>query len=176
MERLCSFGKKKESFMFEAQAFEQALIKGDWEQVFDLATQWSQSQSSGPPAFFSLNVIYLLRGEFALAWKMHAKSLHEEEDIKQVQEWVGSVLEAYPNEGYVHLIHGLFLAQSGQSEQSLASYQECARLVPESPFPHFFMAQIYQWMKKTDQVIKAYREAVKLDPNYIAARLNLGEA
>ena len=78
---------------------------------------------------------------------MHAKSLHEEEDIEKVREWIDRLVSTYSEEGFVHLIHGLFLSQSGQSEQSLNCYQKAVQLVPESPFPHFFMAQIYQWMR-----------------------------
>jgi len=130
--------------MSDGNAVEQAIIQGDWDQAVETATQWSQSESAGPPAFFALNAMHLLRGEFALAWQMHAKSLQEEEDINQVRAWVDRILETHPDEGYLHLIRGLFLAQSGQSEQSMESYQEAVRLAPESPFPHFFLAQIYQ--------------------------------
>ena len=88
--------------------------------------------------FFALNVVYLLKGEFALAWKMYAKSLQEEADIADVREWVDRLSKTYPEEGYAYLLHGMFLAQSGQSEQSIASYQKAIELTPDSPFPHFF--------------------------------------
>ena len=123
-----------------------------------------------------MNAVYLLKGEFALAWKMYAKSLQDEADIADVREWVDHLNTTYPEEGYVHLLQGLFLAQSGQSEQSITSYQKAMELVPDSPFPHFFLAQIYQRMAQADKAIKAYRQAVKLDPAYLAARLNLGVA
>ena len=95
---LFDFGKEKENFMSDIRSVEQALVKGEWDRMFDAATQWSQSQSAGPLAFFALNVMHLLRGEFVLAWQMHAKSLHEEEDIRQVREWIGSILETHPCE------------------------------------------------------------------------------
>ncbi len=107
--------------MSDGNAVEQAIIQGDWDQVVETATHSSQSESAGPPAFFVLNAMHLLRGEFALAWQMHAKSLQEEEDIKQVRAWVDGILKTHPDEGNLYLIRGLFLAQSGQSEQSMDS-------------------------------------------------------
>ena len=162
--------------MSEEQTIEQAFLRRDWDAVLDAATQWTQRETAGPRAFFALNVVYLLKGEFALAWKMYAKSLQEEADIANVCEWVERLCESYPEDGSVHLLYGMFLAQSGQSEQSIKSYHTAMKLSPDSPFPHFFLAQIYQRMAQTDQAIKAYRQAVTLDPTYAAARLNLGAA
>ncbi|MYA27778.1 MAG: tetratricopeptide repeat protein, partial [Nitrospira sp. SB0666_bin_27] len=162
--------------MSEEQTIEHAIVRGDWDAVIEAATHWSQGGTTGPRAFFALNIVYLLKGEFALAWKMYAKSLQEEADIANVREWVDRLSQMYPEEGFVHLMHGMFLAQSGQSEQSITSYHKAIELAPDSPFPHFFLAQIYQRMSQTDKAIKAYRQAVKLDPAYAAARLNLGAA
>ena len=119
--------------MSEEQTIEQAILRGDWDAVIDAATQWTQSATAGPRAFFALNAMYLLKGEFGLAWQMHAKSLQDEADIANVREWADRLNTTYPEEGYVHLLYGLFLAQSGQSEQSIKSYQTAIQLAPDSP-------------------------------------------
>ena len=102
--------------MSEEQTIEQAILKGDWDAVLIAATHWTQSETVGPRAFIALNIVYLLEGEFALAWKMYAKSLQEEADIANVREWVDRLSTTHPEEGSVHLLQGMFLAQSGQSE------------------------------------------------------------
>ena len=93
-----------------------------------------------------MNVVYLLRGQFGFAWKMHAQSLEAQEDIESVQAWVSQMQKDYPQIGTVQLVAGMFLAQSGQSENSLACYQEAIRLSPELPIRTFFwLRSINAW-------------------------------
>ncbi|MFZ1802496.1 MAG: hypothetical protein WAU05_01120, partial [Nitrospira sp.] len=60
-------------------------------------------------------------GRFADAWKTHALCLEAAQDIAVVGEWVNDLLGREMECGYAHLVKGLFLAQSGQSEQSMQS-------------------------------------------------------
>ena len=154
----------------------EVIICGDWDGALERGQAWADSESGGPLAYFALNAVYLLKGDFRLAWQMYPKCLQEEGDITKVQEWVDRLRQEHPATSSVHLLYGLFLAQSGQSENSIGSYHEAMKHDPQSPYPHFFLAQIQQRMGRIDQAIKSYREAVRLDPTYIAARLNLGVA
>ena len=97
-----------------------------------------------PRPHFALNVIYLLRGEFAEAWNTHSKCLQEPEDIALVKTWIEGFVARQPEQANAHLVMGLFLAQSGQSEQSIASYKESIKLAPQSAYPHYFVAQIHE--------------------------------
>ena len=90
--------------MSEEQTIERAILGGDWDAVRDAATAWMESETAGPRAFFALNVVYLLKGEFALAWKMYAKSLQEEADIANVREWVDRLSQTYPEDGAIRSI------------------------------------------------------------------------
>ncbi len=56
--------------------------------------------------------------------RTHAKCLEESEDIAQVKEWIEGFVARQPEQANAHLVMGLFLAQSGQSEQSIAAYKE----------------------------------------------------
>ena len=114
--------------------------------------------------------------EFAEAWKTHPKCLQEPEDIAQVKEWIEEFVARQSEQAYAHLVMGLFLAQSGQSEQSIAAYKESAKLAPQSAYPHYFLAQIHERANHLEMAIKEYREAVRLDPSYAPARTNLGVA
>ena len=95
----------------------EAIHQSNWALVQEEALRWSQSADPSPRAFFALNAMHLLRGEFREAWHMHTKSLQEPADIEIVREWVEEIQARYPEVGTVLLIVGLFLAQSGESEK-----------------------------------------------------------
>jgi len=96
-------------------------------------------------------VIHLLRGELAEAWKTHPKCLQEPEDIAQVKEWIEEFVARQSEQAYAHLVMGLFLAQSGQAEQSIAAYKQSLNSRHSPPiliiFSHRFMSgpTILKW-------------------------------
>jgi len=159
---------------------ETALLADDWDRVGYEASEWARAvETAGekdPRPYFALNVTHLIRGEFADAWRMHARALQETDDIERVREWVHSIADRHAGNAQTHLVQGLFLAQSGQSEQSMASYKEAAKLAPQSAYPHYFLAQIHERADHLEMAIKEYREAVKLAPGFAPARTNLGVA
>lgn len=127
------------------EASEAAIAAGAWDTLLAEASAWIQQQPAGhrdPRPHFAHNVAYLVHGRFAEAWQTHALCLEAEEDIAAVKAWVDALASRQPDNGYVQLVLGLFLAQSGQSEQSMHSYKEAARLLPQSAYPHYFLAQI----------------------------------
>ncbi len=168
--------------MSYGDTIEDAIIRGDWASVHREAQAWTgeleRNETSGvapdPRASFALNVAQLLRGEVQEAWKSHAKSLQEAADIARVRGWTEALLARHPEKSGVQLVMGLFLAQSGQSEQSVDRYKEAVRLDPLAAPPHYFLAQIHERAGRQEVAIKEYREAVKLDPSYTLARTNLG--
>ena len=125
---------------------EAALLAGDWGRLERDARAWVRAvESTGekdPRPFFALNILHLIRGNFAAAWKLHAQALQEADDIALVRDWVGAIADRHSDNAQAHLIQGLFLAQSGQSEHSMSSYKEAAKLAPQSAYPHYFLAQI----------------------------------
>ncbi|GBL40017.1 UDP-N-acetylglucosamine--peptide N-acetylglucosaminyltransferase [Nitrospirota bacterium] len=164
---------------YQAQC-ETTLLAGQWDQALPATLAWARhsatSTDSDPRPYFALNVIYLLRGEFADAWNTHPKCLQELDDIAQVKEWVEAFVAGHLEQANAHLVMGLFLAQSGQSEQSITSYKEAIKLGPQSAYPHYFLAQIHERANHLEMAIKEYREAVQLDPTYVPAHTNLGVA
>src|SRR5579884_2865482 len=164
-----------ERFLLEA---EQAILGSDWAGLETAAHGWLSRVTSGsdPRPHFALNVVQLIKADFGAAWQTHAKCLQEAADIEAVRTWVEGLLQQHQDRASVHLVVGLFLAQSGKSEQSIARYKDAIRLDPTSPYAHYFLAQIYERSERMEMAVKAYREAVKLDPVYAAARTNLGVA
>src|SRR6476660_7071986 len=109
---------------------EAALLSGAWEQAVEAALAWARHPAStgtrDPRPHFVLNVVQLIKGQFAEAWTRHAMSLQEPGDIAQVTRWLEGLVAGHAGHAAAHLIMGLFLSQSGQSEQSMQSYKEAA--------------------------------------------------
>ena len=79
-----------------------------------------------------------------------------------LRRWAnGSVLKQHPDNPYLNLVQGMFLAQSGQSEQSVVFYKEAARLAPQSAYPHYFSGSDPERANHLEMAIKEYREAVQ---------------
>ena len=69
---------------------EAALLAGTGTALQQDALAWARHPAStgtrDPRPHFVLNVVHLLRGQFAEAWTTHAMSLQEPGDIAQVKE------------------------------------------------------------------------------------------
>ncbi len=50
---------------------ESAIAAGQWDVVYEEASSWSDEADCGPLPFFALNVVCLLRGDFAQAWRVY---------------------------------------------------------------------------------------------------------
>jgi len=157
---------------YQAQC-ETMLLEGQWDQAQQAALAWARHPATGadrdPRPHFALNVIHLLAG-VSRSLKTHPKCLQEPEDIAQVKEWIEEFVARQSEQAYAHLVMGLFLAQSGQAEQSIAAYKQSAKLAPQSAYPHYFLAQIHERANHLEMAIKEYRETVRLDPSYAPAR------
>jgi len=58
--------------------------------------------------------------------------------------------------------------------QAIESYEEAARLDPESAYPHVALAGLYQRTRQFDMALEAVKHAIELDPNVAAAQRILG--
>ena len=57
-----------------------------------------------------------------------------------------------------------------------ATFKEMVRQFPDSPMGHFSLGRLYVDAKRWQEAVVALSEAVKLDPNYAAAIVALGDA
>ena len=130
---------------------ETAMLDGRWDAVEPEARAWARNLPDGvekdPRPHFALNVVHLIRGQFADAWQTHKRCLEEADDIAVVRQWVEDMLSRHQDNAQAQLVMGLFLSQSGESEQSMKSYKEAAKLAPTSAHPHYFLAQIHERAK-----------------------------
>src|SRR5438093_4194971 len=166
--------------MERVDLIQDAIVRGDWPAVFREASAWAEdiartSRKDHRP-HFAMSVVHIYRGEDRESWKTHASSLQDADDIETVRAWTEAMLKAHPDHANVYLVTGLFLSQSGRSEQSVDRYKEAIKLEPLAAYPHFFLGQTHERAGRNELAIKEYREAVKLDPSFLAATTNLGVA
>ncbi|HET9313660.1 MAG TPA: hypothetical protein VFO04_06630, partial [Nitrospira sp.] len=99
-----------------------ALLSGAWERASEAALAWARHPEPAgrrdPRPHFVLNVVQLLKGQFAEAWTSHALSLQDADDIARVKAWLDELVAGHADQPSAHLVMGLFLSQSGQSELS----------------------------------------------------------
>ena len=89
---------------------ETALLNGDWEQAAHEALAWARHPKSterrDPRPHFALNVVHLIKGQFAEAWSSHAQSLQEPDDIAQVKSWLDELVTRHADQPTAHLVMG----------------------------------------------------------------------
>ena len=68
---------------------EAALLDGQWDLAESEARAWARHLPAGvekdPRPHFVLNVVHLIRGQFADAWQTHSRCLQEADDIAAVK-------------------------------------------------------------------------------------------
>src|SRR5689334_19900766 len=128
------------------ERIEDAMVRAEWEAIIEPAEAWIHSLGGerDPRPHFALNTVQLVRGEFGAAWKTHAHCLQEEHDIGVVRAWTDDMLHRHRDTASMFLVAGLCLAQSGESEQSVAQYKDAIRMDPAMAQAHYFLAQIHE--------------------------------
>ena len=61
-----------------------------------------------------------------------------------------------------------------EATQAIESYEEAARLDPESAYPHVALASLYQRTRQLDMALEAVKHAIELEPDVAAAQRILG--
>jgi predicted O-linked N-acetylglucosamine transferase (SPINDLY family) len=75
-----------------------------------------------------------------------------------------------------HFQRGLTLAQNGQFEEAVASFQEALRLRPESAAAHNNLGNVFVEQGRVDDAVRSFRQALRYKPDFVSAHSNLGEA
>ncbi|MEJ2230269.1 MAG: hypothetical protein P8X46_03705 [Nitrospirales bacterium] len=110
-----------------------AIRQGHWDVVYDEARRWSEQSGCGPLPFFALNVVCMLRGNFAEAWQVYPRAFGEEADIQLVREWMERLRSQLSDEPNFLLFEGVFHTQSGRLDDAKAIYERVVALAPHSP-------------------------------------------
>ncbi|MDR4485687.1 MAG: hypothetical protein R3B95_21265, partial [Nitrospirales bacterium] len=101
-----------------------AIRQGEWDVVYAEARQWSEQAGCGPLPYFALNVVCMLRGNFAEAWKVYPRAFAEEADVQLLQEWMARLRIQGSDSSNVLLFEGVFYTQSGRLEEAVVRYEQ----------------------------------------------------
>jgi protein O-GlcNAc transferase len=75
-----------------------------------------------------------------------------------------------------HFQRGLTLAQNGQFEEAVASFQEALLLQPESAAAHNNLGNLFVEQGRLADAVNSFRQALRYKPDFASAHSNLGEA
>jgi serine/threonine protein kinase/Flp pilus assembly protein TadD len=81
-----------------------------------------------------------------------------------------------PQSAETHMNLGLALAENGQQEEALASFQEAGRLRPDYSFAHYFRGVELMKQDLFDEAIACFRLAIHLKPEFFVFHMYLGIA
>jgi tetratricopeptide (TPR) repeat protein len=83
-------------------------------------------------------------------------------------------MTARPDDWSSHYNLGIFYQNQGESDKALESYENAARLYPESLLPLINSSVLYSYVGNHSKAEENLRKVIKIDPSNEAANLNLG--
>lgn len=116
-----------------------------------------------PRVLHARALAYLKQGQAGKALELLDKALAQRKDYAAAVVARGDALQAL----------GRSEQALGRSEQALDAYQRAIAMAPGSSLPHALMAQTLAHLKRPAEAEKAYREALRIDPDNIRIANNL---
>ena len=85
-------------------------------------------------------------------------------------------IELNPKYAEIHGHYSLCLMLFGRNQEGLAEAQRSVELDPLSPRFNYFWGRSILYTRQYDRAIEQYRKTLELDPNYVPAHEDLGDA
>jgi serine/threonine protein kinase/tetratricopeptide (TPR) repeat protein len=85
-------------------------------------------------------------------------------------------IELDPNSAEIRSHYAVCLSLFGRGEEALAEAQHSVELEPLSPRFNYFWGRILFFTRQYDRAIDQFRKTLELDPNYVTAHEDLGDA
>jgi len=162
----------------------------DWDHARECFEEVQRYQPDDPANNRALGDYYFVRGQLEDAARAYQKSLRTESDQPQVQGNLALVYirqqkfplaiellqqiektSAKDPEWQFHL--GVSLAQQGKLSEAAEHLLRSLSLNAAAPQVHYELARVRLRQKKIEDTAKQLTEAVRLDPNYLAATQDL---
>ena len=86
---------------------------------------------------------------------------------------VSSALALDPPFTQADMVLTLMLMERGELEKAIEAARRFAEKQPDNPVPHNLMGSAYEGLADRDQAINSYQHALSIDPDFVAAGLNM---
>lgn len=96
-------------------------------------------------------------------------------DRKSAENLNDPILKENPKDAHAHLVKGRFALTDGRLDEAFMHFNATKAYEADLPALYYWYAQAYQVRGELDQARLALAAALKLDPQYQTARLNLAE-
>ena len=103
------------------------------------------------------------------------KTHHHAGRLQEAEQAYRRALVMAPEHAEALHLFGLLLYRQARYEEAIASITNAITQIP-SPVYCFNLGVVTQKAGRTDDAVRAYREAIRLNPRYLEARINLGNA
>jgi serine/threonine protein kinase/Flp pilus assembly protein TadD len=105
-----------------------------------------------------------------------AIKLYYYRDWPSAERYFRRGIELDPNSAEIRAHYSHCLAIFGRGEEALAEAQHSVELEPLSPRLNYFWGITLFFMRQYDRAIDQFRKTLELDPNYVTAHEDLGDA
>jgi TolB-like protein/Flp pilus assembly protein TadD len=85
-------------------------------------------------------------------------------------------IELDPNSAEIHIHYAMCLTLFGRNEEALVEARRSVELEPLLPRLDYFWGRSFFFMRQYDRAIDQFRKTLELDPNYVTAHEDLGDA
>ncbi len=99
-----------------------------------------------------------------------------EADLEGAEQMYRRAIDLNPGFGVVYLVYANLLLREDRLEESIEHMQRAREFDPLSPVINSNMSLLHRIANRPDEALKYSRIALEIDPNYLWARANQGEA
>ncbi len=157
---------------------------GATDAVIELLNKASSNQSSpARPATASKDSVSrsadnhnTMSEDTAISYLVHASQMDEQKKEMDALEDIQKVLEAYPQNAFLHFELGHLLSYKGEEgwDEGMREEREAARLAPDLAEVHFSLGVAYRHKGNDSAAADEFREATRIDPGWTVAHFQLG--
>ena len=97
-----------------------------------------------------------------------AKGIHD-----QACNWFYKASRQAPSSAHIYFNLGLSLFNDNKPIEAIAAYQKSIALQSDIKETYNYLAEVYRTLGETENAISNYQKALRLDPQYLDAKINL---
>ncbi|GAB4531342.1 MAG: hypothetical protein Fur0018_19270 [Anaerolineales bacterium] len=170
-----------------------AYARGDWAQALNYLKQVTQAQPDAPDVWFQVGEVYRMMGESSQALDAYAQSIAVDADFapaylgraqvlqaqnptqKDIPDLLQQALRLDPNLGEAYLSLSAYYLAAQERVEAAQAITQAQSLLPDSPLPYLYHAQLALQNGNAQQALRAAQEAHQRDVTLLPGYLMLGK-